>query len=36
MLVAFWRRNTQVLILPPKIGASPSAPQVEVKHVGQQ
>ncbi|BEI95125.1 hypothetical protein CcaverHIS631_0100740 [Cutaneotrichosporon cavernicola] len=31
-LVTFWRRNTTVLVLPPKIGAS----RVEVKHVGQQ
>ncbi|WOO76535.1 Protein phosphatase methylesterase 1 [Vanrija pseudolonga] len=31
-LVAFWRRNTQVLVLPPKIGA---ARPVEVKQVGE-
>ncbi|BEJ16525.1 hypothetical protein CspHIS471_0511300 [Cutaneotrichosporon sp. HIS471] len=31
-LVTFWRRNTTVLVLPPKIGAG----RVEVKHVGQQ
>ena len=33
MLVAFWRRNTRVLILPPKIGSNGSG--VEVKRVGQ-
>ncbi|TXT15536.1 hypothetical protein VHUM_00039 [Vanrija humicola] len=31
-LVAFWRRNTQVLVLPPKIGA---ARGVELKQVGE-
>ncbi|KAL1413723.1 Protein phosphatase methylesterase 1 [Vanrija albida] len=31
-LVAFWRRNTQVLVLPPKIGVSRP---VEVKQVGE-
>ncbi|CAK9784011.1 hypothetical protein CC85DRAFT_268296 [Cutaneotrichosporon oleaginosum] len=31
-LVTFWRRNTQVMVLPPKIGGG----RQEVKHVGQQ
>ncbi|CAD6582329.1 MAG: Protein with carboxyl methyl esterase activity, partial [Tremellales sp. Tagirdzhanova-0007] len=32
-LVAFWRRNTKVLVLPPKIGSTGSG--VEVKRVGE-
>lgn len=34
MLVNFARRNTQILVLPPKIGQT-SAKPVEVKHVGE-
>lgn len=33
-LVNFARRNTQILVLPPKIGQT-SSKQVEVKHVGE-
>ena len=32
-LVAFWRRNTKILVLPPKIGSTGNG--VEVKRVGQ-
>lgn len=45
-LVAFWKRNTQVLVLPPKIGARPGGPGAAggadagggaaVKHVGER
>ncbi|WVQ73010.1 hypothetical protein IAR50_002573 [Cryptococcus sp. DSM 104548] len=38
-LVTFWRRNTRVLVLPPKIGSTPSKPSpqeaVPVRPVGQ-
>lgn len=35
LLVIFWRRNTQVLVLPPKIGSSGSLP-VAFKKVGEK
>jgi protein phosphatase methylesterase 1 len=34
-LVTFWRRNSQVLILPPKIGSTGPSASVEVKRVGE-
>ncbi|WVO21083.1 protein phosphatase methylesterase 1 [Cryptococcus decagattii] len=39
LLITFWRRNTRVLVLPPKIGTAGSGDRsgpVEVKQVGQQ
>ncbi|WVQ81692.1 protein phosphatase methylesterase 1 [Cryptococcus sp. DSM 104549] len=40
-IITFWRRNTRVLVLPPKIGAfgggaGAKGPAVEVKRVGQE
>jgi protein phosphatase methylesterase 1 len=34
-LVTFWRRNTRILVLPPKIGSTGVTPGVEVKRVGE-
>lgn len=36
VLIAFWRRNTQVLVLPPKVGSAAGTPAVAVKQVGEQ
>ncbi|KAK1922072.1 putative structural constituent of ribosome [Papiliotrema laurentii] len=35
-IVTFWRRNTRVLVLPPKIGASGSSGGIAVKKVGER
>lgn len=37
MILAFWRRNTQVLVLPPKVGERPGDRRgsIEVRPVGQ-
>jgi len=35
-LVTFWRRNTRVLVLPPKIGSTSGQPGIAMKHVGEE